>query len=259
MYQSVAIMMPVEKNQGMGGIVGQLGGVASMAGISLPSANTGSKSQEVIARIQSFEFFSNYFLPNIKLENLLAVKSWEQASNKLVYENFFNAKLGKWGEDAELAGSSIPSSEQAYRKYRSMITISEEKQTLFVSLSVEHESPFIAQQWVELIINKIDQVMRDLDRQDATNSIQYLNTLVPSINYESIRTAFSSVQEEQMKKLMLVEVSKNYVYKVLDSPRVPEFKFKPNRKVIALLGTLLGLMLSLLSVLIFHYSKKSPK
>ena len=258
-YNSVAIMMPLEKNQGMGGIVGQFGDVASMAGISLPSANPGSKSQEAMARIKSFDFFSNYFLPNIKLENLLAVKSWEQASNTLLYKNFFNAKSGKWGEKAGSVGSSIPSSQRAFQKYQQLITISEANDTLFVYLSVDHESPFIAQQWVELIINKIDQVMRDGDRQDATNSIQYLNTIVPSINYESIKTAFSAVQQEQMKKLMLVEASENYIFKVLDSPRVPEFKSRPSRSVIVILGTLLGLMLSLLSVLVFHYSKKSSK
>ena len=84
-YQSQAVMMPMEESQGMSGMLGQYSGMASLAGISLPS-ESGSKAQEAIARIKSFEFFSNYFLPHIKLENLMAVKKWNQASNTLTYD-----------------------------------------------------------------------------------------------------------------------------------------------------------------------------
>ena len=72
-YQSKATLMAVEQSSGMSGMVDQYSGMARLAGISLES-KSGSKDQEAIARIKSFEFFSNNFLPNIKLENLMAVK-----------------------------------------------------------------------------------------------------------------------------------------------------------------------------------------
>ena len=52
-YQSQAVMMPIEAKQGMSWMLGQYSGIASLAGISLPS-ESGSKAQEAIARIQSF-------------------------------------------------------------------------------------------------------------------------------------------------------------------------------------------------------------
>ena len=70
--------------------------MASLAGISLDS-KSGSKDQEAIARIKSFEFFSNNFLPNMKLENLMAVKKWNQASNTLTYyAGDFNSESRQW-------------------------------------------------------------------------------------------------------------------------------------------------------------------
>ena len=258
-YQSQAVMMPMEANQGISGMLGQYGGMASLAGISLPS-ESGSKAQEAIARIESFEFFSNFFLPQIKLENLLAVKKWNEASDTLTYdESAFNKESRQWVRKASSPKSVIPSSQEAYKKYEEIMSLNEDKKTLFVTLSVEHESPFIAQQWVEILVDQIDQVMRDQDRQMAMKSIEYLNSLSPTINYEEIKNALSSLQQEQMKKLMMIEANDNYIFKVLDSPIVPEIKFKPKRALIVMLGTVLGMMLGVLGVLAFHYTRTSSK
>ena len=256
-YQSQAVMMPMEANQGMSGMLGQYSGMASLAGISLPS-ESGSKAQEAIARIQSFEFFSNSFLPHIKLENLMAVKKWNQASNTLTYDaSAFNSESGQWVRKVKPPTSTIPSSQDAYKQYQAIMSVSEDKKTSFVTLSVEHKSPVIAQQWVEIMMDQIDQVMRDQDRQTALQSIAYLNSLAPTVNYEEIKQALSSLQQEQMKRLMMVEANENYIFKVLDSPIVPEMKVKPKRSVIVILGTILGMMLSVLGVLVLHYTRKS--
>lgn len=124
-------------------------------------------------------------------------------------------------------------------------------------MSVKHKSPFIAQQWVEILIDQIDQVMRDQDRRTATKSIEYLNSIAPTVNYEDIKKALSALQQEQMKRLMMVEANDNYIFKVLDSPIAPELKSQPKRSLIVILGTILGMMLSALGVLVFHYTRKS--
>ena len=123
-------------------------------------------------------------------------------------------------------------------------------------MSVEHESPVIAQQWVEITMDQIDQVMRDQDRQTAMQSVEYLNSLAPTVNYEEIKKALSSLQQEQMKRLMMVEANDNYIFKALDSPIVPEMKSRPLRSLIVILGSLLGMMLSVLGVLVFHYTRE---
>ena len=258
-YQSQAVMMPMEANQGMSGMLGQYSGMASLAGISLPS-EAGSKAQEAIARIESFEFFSNSFLPHIKLENLMAVKKWNQASNTLTYDaSAFNSESGQWVRKVKPPTSTIPSSQKAYEQYQAIMSVSEDKTTSFVTLSVEHKSPVIAQQWVKIMMDQIDQVMRDQDRQTALQSIAYLNSLAPTVNYEEISKALASLQQEQMKRLMMVEANENYIFKVLDSPIVPEMKVKPKRSLIVILGTMLGMMLSVLGVLVLHSTRTSSK
>ena len=152
--------------------------------------------------------------------------------------------------------SNIPSSQEAYKVYKEIMRISEDKKTLFVTLSIEHKSPFIAQQWVEIIMDQLDQVMRNQDKQTAMKSIEYLNTLALTVNYEEIKKALSSLQEQQMKQLMMVEANDNYIFKVLDSPIVPEVKSQPKRSLIVILGSMIGMMLSVLGVLVFHYNTR---
>ena len=232
--------MAVEQSSGMSGMVGQYSGMARLAGISLES-KSGSKDQEAIARIKSFEFFSNNFLPNIKLENLMAVKKWTQASNTLSYDaSDFNSESRQWVRKAKPPRSNIPTSQEAYEEFMEIMSVNKDKKTLLVTLSVEHKSPFIAQQWVEIMINQIDQVMRDQDRQTATKSIEYLNSLAPTVNYEEIKKALSALQQEQMKRLMMVEANDNYIFKVLDPPIVPEVKSRPKRSLVVIWGTILG-------------------
>ena len=256
-YQSKATMMAVEQNSGMSGMVGRYGGMASLAGISLES-KSGSKDQEAIARIKSFEFFSNNFLPNIKLENLMAVKKWTQASNTLSYDaSDFNSESRQWVRKAKLPRSNIPTSQEAYEEFMEIMSVNKDKKTLLVTLSVEHKSPFIAQKWVEIMINQIDKVMRDQDRQTATKSIEYLNSLAPTVNYEDIKKSLSALQQEQMKRLMMVEANDNYIFKVLDSPIVPEVKSRPKRSLVVIWGTILGMVLSAVGVLVFNYTRKS--
>jgi len=256
-YQSKATLMAVEQSSGMSGMVGKYSGMASLAGISLDS-ESGSKDQEAIARIKSFEFFSNNFLPNIKLENLMAVEKWNQPSNTLTYyASDFNSESRQWLRKAKPPRSNIPTSQEAYEEFVKIMSVNKDKKTNLVTLMVEHKSPFIAQQWVEIMINQIDQVMRDQDKQTATKSIEYLNSLTPTIFNEDIKKALSALQQEQMKRLMMVEASDNYIFKVLDSPIVPELKSQPKRSIIVIWGTILGMVLSALGVLVFNYTRKS--
>ena len=188
----------------------------------------------------------------------MAVKKWTQASNTLTYyASDFNSESRQWVRKSKPPRSNIPSSQEAYEEFMEIMSVNKDKKTLLITLSVEHKSPFIAQQWVEIMIDQIDQVMRDQDRQTATKSIEYLNNLAPTVNYEEIKKALFALQQEQMKRLMMVEANDNYIFKVLDSPIAPEMKSRPKRAFIVILGTILGMVLSALGVLVFYYRRES--
>jgi len=255
-YTSSALLAPAESSSSsLSGGLSQMAGMASLAGISLPgSGMTGNKSVEAIERIQSFEFFEKYFLPTISMQNLLAVDSWDSQQNIISYvEEDFDAASNKWIRSATYPKSSIPSAQEAFEKFSQSLSIDEDKMTGFISISIEHQSPYIAQKWVNNIIQQINESMRESDKNKAEKSISFLNSQIANVNYEEVRQALSQLIQNQIKNLMLIESDNYYVLKVLDSPIAPEKRSAPVRSVIAILGTIFGFISIVVFTIISHY------
>ena len=258
-YKSESLLASKNSKNDISAMIGQYAGLASLAGVSTP-VNNDNKTQEAVTRIQSFDFFIKYFLPQISLENLMAVKQWNAKENIILYdENIYNADLGKWLREVNFPRTAQPSLQEAYAEYKKIMQIEVDLTTSFVTLSIIHQSPFIAKKWNEIIINEINKSMRELDKQEATKSLDFLTNLAPQVNYGEIRDVLSSLQQEQMKSLMLIEANEDYVFKLIDSPISSETKFKPKRSVIVIFATFFGFLLSLILSIAVHYLKLSYK
>ena len=251
-YKSTALLAPATSNDNLSSQLSSYSSLAGLAGISVPSGEV-TKSQEAIQRMRSFEFFSKFFLPNIQLENLLAVKEWLPEQNTILYnEKKFNSKESRWVRKVNYPLKVIPSDQEAFKKYLKLVNISEDKKTSFVSVSVKHQSPFISKKWVEIIVLNINESMRDEDKRVAQNSINYLSESSKTTNFQSVRDAMSNLLENQLQTLMLASSNDDYVYKIIDSPIVAEQKIEPSRAVICILGTFLGFIFGILVVLFLH-------
>ena len=106
-------------------------------------------------------------------------------------------------------------------------------------------------------IDQINESMRKADAEEAQQYIDYLNQTAQSENIKSLKDVFTNLLEDQMQVLMLTASNDAYVFKTIDSPIVPEQKSAPSRAIISILGTALGLMLSLLVVFIQKYRNSS--
>ncbi len=248
-YTSSSLLAPTTEDNSLSSQLGSFSGLAGLAGVSLPAGNI-SNSQIAVKRIESFEFFSKYFLPNIKLEDLMAVDKWDAKNNTVVYDDSeFNSTSNEW--------SRKPSDQKAYKEYKRALSISQEELTGLVYLSMKHKSPVVAQNWVDTIIYNINECMREIDKQDAQNSINFLNESLKNTNSQSIKVVFAKLMESQMQTLMLASSNEAYVFKTINSPIVPEDKSSPSRALICILGTLLGGILSILIVLFRNFRQTS--
>ena len=97
--------------------------------------------------------------------------------------------------------------------------------------------------------------MRNVDKLQATKSVEFLNKQLPSVTYEEVRKSISKLQAEQLKSLMLIESNEDYIFQVLDSPVEAELKSSPNRPLICFLITLFGFILSLFYTILQHLKR----
>ena len=256
-YSSKAHLVPQVENSSASSGLGAYSGLAGIAGISL-GGDTENLSIEAMARIKSFDFFSKHFLPNIKLEDLLAVDSWDRNNNKVLYkEKIFDEVSKKWVRKVSPPKSSIPSDQEAYRKYKKIISVVEDKKTKYVTLSIKHQSPYVAQNWANIIVNNVNESMRKETKDIADQSILFLNQKYQETSVNDLKIAIAELIDSQMQKLMFASVRKDYIYKTIDSPLVSELKSSPNRALICIIGTLIGFFLAIILVLGIHYKKNS--
>ena len=253
-YKSNALLAPSAAEDSLTAKLGNLASFSSFAGINLQTEY--SNSQEGQARIKSFDFFYNHFLPEIKLENLMASKEWIPKENIIIYDHkLFDSNANKWVRDVVYPKKIIPSAQESYEVYKEILSINEDSKSSFITISIEHKSPIVAKKWVDVIINNINKSMREIDSRKAENSISYLNEKFNSTNIQSSKDAISNLLEDQMQALMLTAANEDYVFKIIDTPLIEEMKSKPSRAFICILGTLLGAMLSLIVVFLQNLKK----
>tara|TARA_B100001248_G_C27397648_1_gene466849 strand:+ start:145 stop:1074 length:930 start_codon:yes stop_codon:yes gene_type:complete len=254
-YKSSSLLAPTSQDESLSSSLGGLSSLAGIAGVSLPAGSI-SDSQIAVKRIESFEFFSKSFLPSIKLEDLMAEKKWIPKENRLIYdEDIFDELSNKWVRKVSYPKKTIPSSQEAFKEFKKALSINQDEETGLVYLSIEHISPHVAKEWMDVIIYNINERMREIDKEDAQNSINFLSETLKTTNSQSIKVVFSKLMESQMQTLMLASSNADYIFKTINSPVVPEEKSGPNRAFICIAGTLFGFIFSIIIVLIQHFRK----
>jgi len=257
-YESKAMLVPVNSSSGISGALASYGGLAGLAGISLPSGSDEGNSAKAIQKINSLSFFENNLLVSIHLPDLMAVKSWNSKTNTLAFdENIFDTNSNTWIRDYSYPQQQIPSAQESFEEFTTEhLSLSEDKKSGFITLSIKHQSPFVAKQWVELVVNEVNAFYRQKDKLESEKSVSYLNQQISLTGLSEIKQVIAQLLQEETKKLTLIEANQYYVFDYIDPPAVMEKKSEPKRALIFILSVLLGGMLSLVIVLIRHYAIK---
>jgi len=220
------------------------GGMAATLGIIGP--NNDNKSLIAIKTIQSRSFLKHLLTFDNILPSLMAAKSYDVQSNKILFDpKIYNKNNKEW------VGSE-PSYLETYPVYLNHVVISKDKSNL-LTISVEHISPFFAKEFLELIINEANELLRNKDLREATDAIEFLQSEIPKASLISMKDALNELVLSQLEVQMMAKISSEYVLKVIEPAYVPEDKIRPNRAKISILGTTLGGMLIILLVLLHHY------
>ena len=258
-YKSEALLAPAEEAQGGGlsALANQFGGLASLAGINLGKNGGADKTELAIEVMQSRKFTSDFIEKHHILPELMAVDKWSLSDNKISYDpELYDATTKEWVRKVKPPLQAKPSMQEAYKAFTKIFSVTSDKQSGLVTVSIEHKSPYIAKQWVDWLVTDINQVMKQRDVTEAKRSTEYLEKQIEQTNVADIRTVLYKLVEEQAKTIMFAEVRDEYIFKTIDPALVPEEKFKPKRALICVLGTLLGGMLAVFIVLVRYFVKK---
>ena len=250
-YQSKAILSPMGEQNNLNQLMRNYGGLASLAGIDLSSQSNDSNVTRAKEKLSSLSFFSDNILPNIFLPDLMAMDSWNSESNTIFYDkNIYDFESKKWVRNYNFPRTQIPSAQESFEVFREIMQVSEDPLTGFVTLTVEHQSPFIAQRWAKLIVEEINYFFRAKDKLEAQAAMDYLNKQLALTKFVEVKQAIAQILQQKTQQLTLVEANEFYVFDYIDPPEVMELKSRPNRALICILGAFLGGLLIVSFVLL---------
>mgnify|MGYP001119288135 CR=1 FL=1 len=234
-------MMESEKSATMPG----LGGLVSFAGISMSSET--SKGAMIVNTINSRSFFKHLLSFDDVLPSIMAAKSYDSETKKLVFDpDIYDATNKEWLEGE-------PNYLKAYPVYRGIINIDFQEVRNILYLEAEHISPVFAQEFLTLIIREADDHIRKLDVKRANEAIAYLTAQLATTALTEMRNSITGLMRRQLEQQMRGGINSNFVINVIDPPYIPIYKSKPSRSFICLLGVFFGLVIGILWVVVRHY------
>lgn len=254
-YESSAVLNPTNSSSSIGRSLRSFSGLASIAGVGISSEDSNSNTTQALEKLKSLSFFRESILPDIYLPDLMAFKSWEVETNTLKYdENIFQHDSNKWVRKYAYPQKKIPSAQESFKVFRAQhFSYNEDSKTGFITIKIKHQSPFIAKQWAELFIDRVNAYYRKKDRYESEKAVNFLNEQILKTNLSEVKESISDLLKEETKKLALIEANEYYVFEYIDPPAAMEIKSEPKRTLICILSMLLGIIASALYVLIRYF------
>ena len=259
LYKAESLLAPVESSSSLLNSLGEYSSLAGLVGINLPTGNSDENSKKAFEVMTSLSFFENHIMPKIFLADLMAVKSWNFEKNKIIYnKNVFDENSATWVRNFSYPQRLIPSAQESFEVFKeNHLFLEEDKQTGYLTLSIAHQSPFIAKQWVEIIFNEVNAFYREKDKMQSEKAIVYLQEQFAKTSFSEVKVVTASLIQQEIQKLTLIEANKDYVFEYIYPPSVMEENSEPSRSLIVVLFTFFGFIFSVIIVLFRHYYLKS--
>ncbi len=224
-YKIEAVLAPVSDEQqgSMSSLLGQFGGLASLAGIAVDGAGS-NVQQEALATLNSRAFLDQFIKANGLHDKLSG-----------------NGAVGRWS---------------SYEYFISLLSVTEDKKSGMISFSLDWVNAEEGARLANELISQINQHMRLLAVKEAQKSIAYLEKELAKTAVVEMRQAIFRLIEAQTKNIMLANVREEFVFKVIDPAVAPDYPYKPKKKLLAVLGLFSGFMVAVFLSLLLNYLSK---
>jgi uncharacterized protein involved in exopolysaccharide biosynthesis len=210
-YRAEALVVPVhEKDLNGGGLANQLGALTSLVGVNLGQSSNALSSDAVLESRRLVEEFikRNDLLP------LLSVGAKKPPTLWLAVKNF---KEG-------------------------VLSVRKDTRRGVTTVGIEWTDAATAARWANGIVGLANELIRARAINDATRDIAYLNRQLEQTTAIELRQALYDIIKTETKTLMLANGREDYAFEIVDPAVTPEWKVRPHRAVMTLVGLALGML-----------------
>jgi uncharacterized protein involved in exopolysaccharide biosynthesis len=201
--------------------IAQISGAASLVGITF--ANNQGRA-ETLATLKS-RVLANRFIEAHGLLPLLFPKLWDTQRNT-------------WNTDDP---DKLPTADDVFQRFNRIVEVTPNRSTGLISVYVYWTDRQTAADWANALVATANQYLRDKAVAQARRNLDYLNDQLAQTSVVEIREAVYRLEENEIKNIMVALGTEDYALKVIDPATPPHYKYKPQRKLLAVLGLFCGL------------------
>jgi len=235
-FKAESLLAPAEEEKSAASSsLGQFGGLAAMAGISIPSS---SNIERVLATLETREFLKK-FISSQKLLPIIFDDLWDESSNSW--------RLIKGQEELTVEDGILP--------LQGAIEVDQGKSGL-ITLSISWKDPDIAAQWANYLVKQLNEQLRQKAITDSKKRVGYLEQELAKTTLQDMRAVLYNLLESEKQKAMLANVNEDFALEVIDPAVAPETREKPKRKLIVVLGGVCGGFLGIFAVFFLQFLRK---
>lgn len=236
-FKAETLLAPAkEEKSSASSALSQFGGLAAMAGISIPSD---SNIERVVATLNSRKFLRTYINQN-KLTPVL-------------FDGIWNAETQAW---MVTSVEDEPTEQKAIESFKDCLTLDEDKKSGLITLSISWKDPEVAAQWANDLVKQLNEQLREQAIADSQKRVGYLEQELAKTTLQDMRAVLYNLLESEKQKAMLANVNEDFALEVIDPAVAPETREKPKRKLIVALGGVCGGFLGVFAVLFVQFLQK---
>jgi uncharacterized protein involved in exopolysaccharide biosynthesis len=244
-YKAEVLMLPVSGGSASiaSRLSSRLGGLASMAGVSLGDSSAGIEGEQALARLKTRSFLINH-VKEKNLKPILFANQWSQSGGVWINEE--------------------PSDREASELLLDMITtyMNPKDKARLVIFSLEWENPTSPNKIADMandLVSSMNYHAKQHAIVEAKNSISFLEKELEQTSILNSQTMLYSIIEQQVQKIMLANIRDEFVFKVIDAAVNPT-KPEPSKMIlITLLGGFLGGFISIFLAIFHNYIKREVR
>ena len=229
-YRATTVMVPATNEHSgansLGGALGSLGGLASLAGINIGGSS--AQVEEALAVLRSRDFTERF----IREKDILPV----------LFHRRWDASKNRWG----VPDKRIPTLADGSRYFQKRVrSVTHDKKTGLITLNIEWHDPDTAAAWANELVARLNEEMRRRAINSTTASLEYLQKELIATTVVDTRQAINRLMETQINQRMFANVTKEYAFRVVDRALPPDLndEVRPNKPMLAAIGLLLGLVI----------------
>jgi uncharacterized protein involved in exopolysaccharide biosynthesis len=234
-YEASIILSPAADEMssgrlgGLASLASQYGGLASLAGLSMPGK---TKKEEVLAVLES-ELLTEAYIRENNLLPVLYAKQWDAAS-------------GKWTTDDP---KKIPTLWKANRYFgKNVRQVKEDRKSGLVVMTIRWKEPRTAAKWANDLVKMTNDYLRAKAIRESERHIDYLNDQLKNLTIVDAQKAIYALLQDEINTQMVAKGREEYALKVIDPAVAPEVAISFGPKMLGALGFVFGTFLVIATV-----------